>query len=1332
MSLPPDITRWNRAGLHRFEYVDGTGPLYLEKIKEELRQRYKDKWKELPPKIELSEEVGLSQEQALYQKNKEIIDQYFGERQDIGWEMARVFSQACHVLTGHINEHANEAYLRTATQWDSIRRLVELIDYHPAAATSATTQLVLQAKEKKTGIVEKGFQVQNTPPTGGKKVVFETQEELLIDSALNELRPAGWDVSEDSPLRDGGGIAVKSLAKEKQKITPRAIKEAEPEYSNLSLLSVKKLQNVGNERFLELQVLAKEGEEPKIKDLLKLDLENPPEKIKLSKTLLRELKAKAKIINEFEVDEGLEKVKDTKLSILVSESDVFLMENMGYNKNQVIEFKKNMDMLAGFLDHGAFNRARLRDLFSEKEKDEELKRKKSVATFWKAEKKPLVEADQVAMVMDEKNNIAEAVTIDFIEEEEKYIHLLPSKKQYSWTGWWKGNTHLHVAPRWKRECWLNNEDRNVIRTEKPHGFTKGDFICWKGYSLLLSKVNQTSELVNHGKSLVIIAEIGLLTPKLHIRIFDPDGHKVVDKEYGELEDNKALKKLEELMPFPSMSGLSEYDKQKIIEYAAECAGYTNWRYAKVKESDKRDLRLELTGSLPQKGTELYDLGAVNDNKIPAGHKAVAFVKSDKPPEMEDVKPSSEAKKDNGRIKLEDIFTLKKVLSEQLGGGGLLPPGALPKIGSFLFPSPMLPMDLVKAAVELMLSMGVMAIPSTEEFVIKGMPFGGMLEGIASESAAATELFSILDKLIGYCIEIDENGNEILGTDANTNIVKWNEKYFDESDILIVTNGVTDLERDLAAMLTMQEAEEETTLFQKLKEEVISKGALLTVPEEPDVKAVVSASDPLYMFDADPGKLESGDWVVARFIDGLRALQISAINEFTDEDKSKTFSLSFVLKKEIPTALLKVYANFRGKLIPEGSDKNTDDVDPENIELEKVPDTLTIGRKILLSSDKDGPDPTMVKIEKIEDNVIKVTPPAEGFSKGNLVIRANVVNASHGTVKPVKRLSSGAASQQNYSLLFDVKNVSSVPDPTFPRGVRSDVDIVIDNLTWQQVARLDKSKPTDSHYAVQVTEDGYLNFIFGGRRLPSGANNVSVFYRVGAGRAGNLDAGSLTKAVQPHPLVDSIKQPAASVGGEEMEAVEFMRENAPATLLALERSVSLPDFENLAMSRKEVWQAKSFYHPHADSYLDQVSVVIVPSGGGKMSTTLLDTLIDFLSYHAVPTVTVRVEDFVRKEIKLEIELRVDRNKYDPIFVMERVRERVLNAFHLEHRKISRPFYLSEVYLVVEATQGVSDSQCRFQDIPAHHIFPEGDDKEKQVLYLTDKPEHLLIEDKAYIP
>jgi hypothetical protein len=93
-----------------------------------------------------------------------------------------------------------------------------------------------------------------------------------------------------------------------------------------------------------------------------------------------------------------------------------------------------------------------------------------------------------------------------------------------------------------------------------------------GYDLSLMSVPTLADLVDAGSNIVIVALVG---SDLHIRIFDANGEKVVDKAENDLLSGNVLTTLKErLNPVPDVSLLSKEEKQKIIGDAAFIAGYT--------------------------------------------------------------------------------------------------------------------------------------------------------------------------------------------------------------------------------------------------------------------------------------------------------------------------------------------------------------------------------------------------------------------------------------------------------------------------------------------------------------------------------------------------------------------------------------------------------------------------------------------------------------------------------------------------------------------------------------------------------------------------------------
>ncbi len=103
-----------------------------------------------------------------------------------------------------------------------------------------------------------------------------------------------------------------------------------------------------------------------------------------------------------------------------------------------------------------------------------------------------------------------------------------------------------------------------------------------GYNLRLRLVDTIDGLDDKGRNLVIVALVKpkpqeppkLQEPKLHIRIFDGNGTKVIDKEEDALISGKTLTDLKnQLTPIPAEPGLSKEQKQQIVTDATLIAGH---------------------------------------------------------------------------------------------------------------------------------------------------------------------------------------------------------------------------------------------------------------------------------------------------------------------------------------------------------------------------------------------------------------------------------------------------------------------------------------------------------------------------------------------------------------------------------------------------------------------------------------------------------------------------------------------------------------------------------------------------------------------------------------
>ncbi len=92
------------------------------------------------------------------------------------------------VLTFYQERYANEAFLRTATQQESIARLSRLIGYRPRPGIAALATLAFTVDEGMTVELPRGLRVQSIPGPDEQPQVFETLESLHADARLNRLR----------------------------------------------------------------------------------------------------------------------------------------------------------------------------------------------------------------------------------------------------------------------------------------------------------------------------------------------------------------------------------------------------------------------------------------------------------------------------------------------------------------------------------------------------------------------------------------------------------------------------------------------------------------------------------------------------------------------------------------------------------------------------------------------------------------------------------------------------------------------------------------------------------------------------------------------------------------------------------------------------------------------------------------------------------------------------------------------------------------------------------------------------------------------------------------
>ena len=477
-----------------------------------------------------------------------------------------------------------------------------------------------------------------------------------------------------------------------------------------------------------------------------------------------------------------------------------------------------------------------------------------------------------------------------------------------------------------------------------------------------------------------------------------------------------------------------------------------------------------------------------------------------------------------------------------------------------------------------------------------------------------------------------------------------------------------------------------------------------------VASTVNESNPQGItLNGSPGDLATNDWLLSLNASSSKAALIDSIEENENDfiiEVSRTLSDIDIL-----------YANFEFEIRPRDYNINHEPVFLTDaayrsdkhcfIQLytQEIPELLAIGRDIIVAGEGDASKLSIIDIDEV-NAIIKVEPALTGsglsedgstdyYSRYKTKIYGNVVFCGHGETQNNKILGSGDATKINQQFIFEVENISFISDSEFSSGVRAAIELVIDGRNWKQVSSLNNSDPEDAHYMVRMNEDGALVIIFGdgghARRLPSGNNNIRIFYRTGAGLNGNVSSYGINKALKPHYLIDAVLQPIAASGGNDLEAVDSLKDNAPASVLSLERAVSLSDFTHLAASNSSVWQAKAFRSIPGISRSDKIEVAIVPANGGALGS-LETTLKDYLIEHALPGVSIKIIAYRSIILDLLININIKSDEYNMDVVKEEVRLTLLTRLSLKNCKLGESLYRSQVYEVVESVTGVANCFC----------------------------------------
>lgn len=380
-----------------------------------------------------------------------------------------------------------------------------------------------------------------------------------------------------------------------------------------------------------------------------------------------------------------------------------------------------------------------------------------------------------------------------------------------------------------------------------------------------------------------------------------------------------------------------------------------------------------------------------------------------------------------------------------------------------------------------------------------------------------------------------------------------------------------------------------------------------------------------------------------------------------------------------------------------------------IELDGFYEGLESGRWVIVSGDRDLPqtggvrfselamlaavtqdtDPALANSGEQTHTFIKLAEPLQYcFKRDTITIYGNVVKATHGeTRREVLGSGDGAKPMQAFALKQKPLTHTSASNPS---GVGSTLAVRVNEVLWHETDALTGLAATDRRFITRTDDDDKTTVIFGngreGARLPTGVENVKAQYRAGIGRPGNVKAGQISLLADKPLGVKEVVNPLRASGGADRENCEQARKNTPLAVKALDRLVSVQDYEDFTRTYAGIGKAGAVELSTGRQPLVHVTIAGADDIPIDPTSDLFMNL--YRTLHALGDPFQPVQLAVRELVLLVISAKV---RIDPDYLWEdvaaRLRAALLAAFGFESRELGQNVYLSEVYAVMQAVRGV---------------------------------------------
>jgi hypothetical protein len=306
-------------------------------------------------------------------------------------------------------------------------------------------------------------------------------------------------------------------------------------------------------------------------------------------------------------------------------------------------------------------------------------------------------------------------------------------------------------------------------------------------------------------------------------------------------------------------------------------------------------------------------------------------------------------------------------------------------------------------------------------------------------------------------------------------------------------------------------------------------------------------------------------------------------------------------------------------------------------------------------------------------------------RASVRINANVAAATHGESRS-EVLGSADGQKPRPGFTLSGNPLTYLPGAS---GSAPALTVYVNGLERDRVAAL--LDPDEAGYVVRQ-DDQHNSTIQFGSPLPTGVINVRADYRVGLGAGAGVKAGQLSMLASRPPGVRSVVNPLPASGGADPETVDDARRNAPVSVRALGRVVSLVDYADFARAYPGIAKAAATAVTIGDRPGVEVSVAGAHGGEVTSDSDVYRGLLGAFASSGDELVPVRLLACQRVAVRVGAALRLDPKRI-PDEVMQAAAAAVTAALSFDARDLGQPVSASEIVEVLQSVPGVVSANIR---------------------------------------